>query len=62
MLVLTRRVGESIRIGDDIIVSVIGASGPTVRIAIAAPKEVVILRTELDERNDEETATEPKSA
>ena len=48
MLILTRRSGESINIGDDIIVKVIEISGNHVRIGIAAPDDVIILRDELE--------------
>ena len=52
MLILTRRVGESFRIGDDIVVTILG-HGYTTRIGIDAPKKVAIVRTELDERDRE---------
>jgi carbon storage regulator len=47
MLVLTRRVGEVIKIGDDIEVSVLNAHGKQVRLGITAPKDVKVLRQEL---------------
>ena len=47
MLVLTRRSGESITIGDDIIVTVISASGGQVRLGITAPRSVQVLREEI---------------
>ena len=47
LLILTRRVGETIRIGNDIEVTVLEVRGKQVRIGIAAPDEVVILRKEL---------------
>lgn len=47
MLVLTRRPGESITIGDDIIVTVISASGGQVRLGITAPRSVQVLREEI---------------
>lgn len=47
MLVLTRKVGESIRIGDDVVVSVVELKGGRVRLSFDAPKEVGILRGEL---------------
>jgi carbon storage regulator len=53
MLVLTRRVGEVIHIGDDIQVSVLGVQGKQVRLGIEAPKEVKVLRDELKERKNE---------
>ena len=47
MLVLTRRVGEKLMIGDDIEVVVLGVDGNQVRIGIAAPKEVPVHRAEV---------------
>ena len=46
MLILTRKVGEAIVIGSDIVVTVLGTAGGQVRIGIDAPKEVKILRPE----------------
>ncbi len=50
MLILTRRVTETIRIGDDIEVTVLGVKGLQVRIGIAAPKSMVVDREEVSER------------
>ena len=47
MLILTRREGESIRIGDDITVCICRTSQGQVKLGIAAPKEVLVLREEL---------------
>ena len=47
MLVLTRRKNETIRIGDEIIVTVIESKGGSVRIGIQAPQEIRIVRSEL---------------
>jgi len=47
MLILTRRVGESIMISDDIKITVLGTRGTQVKIGIEAPKDVTILREEL---------------
>lgn len=49
MLVLTRKSGERIRIGDNIVISVSEIRNDSVRIAIEAPKEIKILREELYE-------------
>ena len=50
MLILSRRVGESICIGDDVVVTVTRAGGGKVRLAITAPPEVTIRREELRHR------------
>ncbi|GAQ94249.1 carbon storage regulator [Thermodesulfovibrio aggregans] len=50
MLVLTRKTGQSIRIGDDIIVKIIDVDGSQVKIGIEAPKGVLIFREELYEK------------
>jgi carbon storage regulator len=50
MLILTRRVGETVRIGDDVTVTVLSVKGTQVRIGIDAPKTVVVHREEIFER------------
>ena len=47
MLVLTRKLGESIRIGDDVLVRVVDIQNGAVRIAIDAPREVTVHREEI---------------
>lgn len=47
MLVLTRKKGESIMIGDAIEITVLGTEGDTVRIGISAPKEISVYRKEI---------------
>jgi len=54
VLVLSRKVGESIRIGDDIVVMVTAIEGDKVRIGIEGPKEIPIHREELYQRIREE--------
>ena len=50
MLVLTRKSGEKIKIGDDIVVKVLEIEGGGVKIGIDAPKEITILRMEILEQ------------
>ncbi len=59
MLILTRRVGETIVIGDDVVVTVLGIKGNQVRIGINAPKNVSVHRQEIYERiqNEKNTTT-----
>lgn len=54
MLVLSRRLGETLIIGDEIKVTVLGISGNQVRLGIAAPKEVSVHREEVYYRIKEE--------
>ncbi len=56
MLVLTRRVGESIRIGDRIKVVVVAVKGDQVRVGVSAPREVPVARGELLEMVEQENA------
>jgi carbon storage regulator len=56
MLILTRRIGEALWIGDDVEVVVLGCRGNQVRIGIAAPEEVVVLRSELKQAPRRETS------
>jgi len=58
MLILTRRVGETIRIGDEITVTVLGVKGNQVRLGIGAPKDVSVHRQEIFERIARESTTQ----
>ena len=50
MLILTRKEGESLRLGDDIVVTVVSVKGGNVRLGIDAPREVTVHREEVYER------------
>ncbi len=63
MLVLTRKVGETLRIGDEVKVTVLGIKGNQVRIGIDAPKNVPVHRQEVYERikrDEQEENTGPE--
>lgn len=49
MLVLSRKLGQSIQIGDDVVVTVVRVEGLKVRLGIEAPQSVRIVRTELEQ-------------
>ena len=51
MLVISRKIGESIMLGDDIEIKIAEVSGERVKLAIDAPREVLVLRKELHETN-----------
>ena len=50
MLILTRRVGETLMVGDDVTVTVLGVKGNQVRIGVNAPKNVAVHREEIYDR------------
>ncbi|HWJ36690.1 MAG TPA: carbon storage regulator CsrA [Steroidobacteraceae bacterium] len=57
MLILSRRVGETIRIGSDVVVTVLGVKGSQVRIGVDAPKDVEVHREEIFQRIKHERTT-----
>ena len=66
MLILSRRLSESVTIGDDIVVTVVGVSGNQIRLGISAPKAVRVLREEIykaiqKENQSAATASDPQA-
>jgi carbon storage regulator len=62
MLILTRRVGETLVIGDDVNVTVLGVRGNQVRLGVNAPKEVAVHREEIYQRIQKENDSENSSS
>ena len=60
MLILTRRVGETVMIGEDITVTVLGVKGNQVRVGVNAPRNVAVHREEIFERIKREEAGEAR--
>ncbi len=58
MLILTRRAGETVMIGSDVTITVLGVKGNQVRIGINAPKDVAVHREEIFERIQKENSGE----
>ena len=56
MLILTRRVGETLMIGDEVTVTVLGVKGNQIRVGVNAPKDVAVHREEIYERIRKEQA------
>jgi len=60
MLILTRRIGETIVINDDVTVTVLGIKGSQIRMGINAPKDVQVHREEVYQRIQDEERKKPK--
>ena len=60
MLILTRRVGETLMVGDEVTVTVLGVKGNQVRIGVNAPKDVSVHREEIYQRIQREKEEEEK--
>lgn len=58
MLILTRRVGETLMIGDSVTVTILGVKGNQVRVGITAPKDVAVHREEIFQRIGREGASQ----
>ncbi|MFT6029054.1 MAG: carbon storage regulator [Oleiphilaceae bacterium] len=61
MLILTRRVGETLMVGDEVTVTVLGVKGNQVRIGVNAPKDVSVHREEIYQRIQKEKADAQQS-
>jgi|TARA_B110000977_G_scaffold86584_1_gene115355 carbon storage regulator len=59
MLILTRRIGETLMIDDDVTVTVLGVKGSQVRIGVNAPKEVSVHREEIYQKIQQEKGIDP---
>ncbi len=61
MLILTRRVGETLVVGDDVTVTVLGVKGNQVRLGVNAPKDVSVHREEIYQRIQQEKQMQSES-
>lgn len=61
MLILTRRVGEVVRVGDDVTIAILGIKGNQTRVGIDAPKEVAVHREEIYHKIQDEKMLKEKS-
>lgn len=62
MLILTRRVGESLMVGDEVTITVLGVKGNQVRIGVNAPKDVGVHREEIYQRIQREKLSKLEAA
>lgn len=56
MLILTRRIGETLMVGDDVSITVLGVKGNQVRLGVNAPREIAVHREEIYHRIQQEKA------
>ncbi len=62
MLILTRRIGETLMIGDEVTVTVLGVKGNQVRLGVNAPKDVAVHREEIYEKINQQDGTQDNNS